>query len=121
MVCLAEPYEAGVGDENLFPDTAELQLLIRDQVIETADRQRELPCHRLNLENLILISRAICIAAQGRNDSRGAHFREDHPGVSELSASRYTVVRFNDRFSFTTEPVNFTRVQPGDTLLRKTA
>jgi fumarate reductase flavoprotein subunit len=91
--------------------------------VANADRRYNLTwTDRLNLENLILVSRAICIAAQGRNDSRGAHFREDHPSVSELSASRYTVARFDgDRFSFTTEPVDFTRVQPGDTLLRRTA
>ena len=35
---------------------------------------------RLNLENLMLVSRAICAAAQARNDSRGAHYREDFPG-----------------------------------------
>ena len=34
---------------------------------------------RLNLENLTLVSRAICAAADFRRDSRGAHFREDFP------------------------------------------
>src|SRR5260221_8614088 len=48
---------------------------------------------RLNLENLILTSRAICAAAEVRTDSRGAHFREDHPDQSDITASRYTVAR----------------------------
>ena len=48
---------------------------------------------RLNLENLTLVSRAICTAADFRRDSRGAHFREDFPQVSDLAASRYTNVR----------------------------
>ena len=51
---------------------------------------------RLNLENLVLVSRAICAAAQARTDSRGAHFREDFPQTSDLAASRYTVVRADD-------------------------
>ena len=52
---------------------------------------------RLNLENLVLISRAICAAAQARTDSRGAHYREDFPETSELASSHYTVVRADGR------------------------
>ena len=73
---------------------------------------------RLNLENLILVSRAICAAAQARADSRGAHFREEHPGTSALASSRYTVVRMqHNDIEVTTEPVHFTRIEPGQTLL----
>jgi len=77
---------------------------------------------RLNLENLILVSRAICAAADARSDSRGAHFREDFPQASDLAQSRYTVVQTqDDMFTVTTEPVRFTYVQPGQTLLREAA
>jgi fumarate reductase flavoprotein subunit len=77
---------------------------------------------RLNLENLILVSRAICAAADARTDSRGAHFREDYPEPSDLAASRYTVVHADDEgFNVTTEPVDFTRVRPGETLLPQLA
>jgi fumarate reductase flavoprotein subunit len=77
---------------------------------------------RLNLENLILVSRAICAAAEMRTDSRGAHFREDHPEQSDIATSRYTVVRAKDeKFDVTTEPVRFTYVQPGQTLLPQAA
>jgi fumarate reductase flavoprotein subunit len=76
---------------------------------------------RLNLENLIEVSRTICAAAQARTDSRGAHFREDHPATSDLATSRYTLARLrgND-IQVTTEPVHFTRVAPGQTLLDET-
>jgi fumarate reductase flavoprotein subunit len=77
---------------------------------------------RLNLESLILVSRVICAAAEARRDSRGAHFREDFPETSELAASRYTVARLaGDRIDVTTEPVAFTRVRPGESLLREAA
>jgi fumarate reductase flavoprotein subunit len=77
---------------------------------------------RLNLENLILVSRAICAAAESRRDSRGAHFREDFPETSDLATSRYTVARLaGDRIDVATEPVVFTRVRPGETLLREAA
>ncbi len=45
---------------------------------------------RLNLENLVLTSRAICYAAQARADSRGAHYREDFPQASDLESSAAT-------------------------------
>jgi fumarate reductase flavoprotein subunit len=77
---------------------------------------------RLNLENLILVSRAICAAALAREDSRGAHYREDFPEVSDLAASRYTVVRSEgEGFAVGSEPVAFTRVRPGESLLPQAA
>ena len=76
----------------------------------------------LNLKNLISISRVIAMAACGRDDSRGAHFREDFPDVGELSSSNYSVVRQRGGvIELLREPVNFTRVNPGETLIREPA
>jgi fumarate reductase flavoprotein subunit len=77
---------------------------------------------RLNLESLVLVSRSICATAQVRTDSRGAHFREDYPHVSDLAASRYTIARLaDDQFAVDTAPVAFTRVRPGESLLSEAA
>jgi fumarate reductase flavoprotein subunit len=77
---------------------------------------------RLNLENLVLVSRSICAAAVARTDSRGAHFREDFPEMSDLATSHYTVVRARDeKFAVGSEPVQFTRVRPGQSLLPRAA
>jgi fumarate reductase flavoprotein subunit len=77
---------------------------------------------RLNLENLVAVSRAVCAAAGARVDSRGAHYREDHPGTSDLSSSRYTTVRLrDDGIQVGTEPVRFTIVRPGRSLLEEAA
>ena len=77
---------------------------------------------RLNLESLILVSRAICAAALARTDSRGAHFREDHPHASDLATSRYTVARLReDQVVMDSAPVEFTRVRPGESLLATAA
>jgi fumarate reductase flavoprotein subunit len=77
---------------------------------------------RLNLENLVLVSRSICAAATARTDSRGAHYREDFPETSNLATSSYTVVRAqDDGFAVTTEPVVFSRVRPGQSLLPQAA
>ena len=76
----------------------------------------------LNLKNLVLVSRSIAAAALAREDSRGAHFREDFPDTSDLATSRYTVARLAEGgVAITTEPVHFTRVSPGETLLREAA
>jgi fumarate reductase flavoprotein subunit len=72
----------------------------------------------MNLKNLILVSKSIRFAAMAREDSRGAHFREDFPDVRDLENSHYTCVTWQDgRFGITTKPVRFTRVKPGESLL----
>ena len=77
---------------------------------------------RLNLENMILVSQAILKAAQTRLDSRGAHYRTDHPQTSDLSTSCYTVVRQKDDQIVASEaPVIFNIVRPSETLLKEAA
>jgi fumarate reductase flavoprotein subunit len=72
----------------------------------------------LNLRSLISVSRVIAAAAIAREDSRGAHFREDHPETGDLEQSSYTVARWHDdAVSIDREPVNFTRVRPGQSLI----
>jgi len=72
----------------------------------------------LNLESQILVSRAIAEAALVREDSRGAHFREDFPETRDLDTSANTVVRLRDgAMSIGSIPVAFTRIRPGQSLL----
>jgi fumarate reductase flavoprotein subunit len=72
----------------------------------------------LNLDSLLRVSRAIAYAALAREDSRGAHYREDFPRSSDLGASAFTRIRFDGRdHALEFVPVAFTRVRPGDSLL----
>ena len=76
----------------------------------------------LNLKNLLLVSKAIRASAVARDDSRGAHYRSDFHEVGDLDRSRYTCVNWRDgRFETTARPVEFTRVKPGETLLKQAA
>ncbi|HSC93985.1 MAG TPA: succinate dehydrogenase/fumarate reductase flavoprotein subunit, partial [Burkholderiales bacterium] len=77
----------------------------------------------LNLKSLLLVSKAIRASAVAREDSRGAHYRSDFPDVRDLDRSRYVCVGWRDgrRFEISTRPVEFTRVKPGETLLKETA
>jgi fumarate reductase flavoprotein subunit len=75
----------------------------------------------LNLGSLVEVSRAIVAAAAARRESRGAHFRADHPDTGELAASAYTRVRREGKrggkLAVEAVPVRFTRVKPGESLL----
>jgi fumarate reductase flavoprotein subunit len=106
--------------------TAALDTLARDIAgsgVADTDRRYNLTwMDRLNLESLILVSRAICAAALARTDSRGAHFREDFPTSSDLATSRYTLTRLaDDKPVVDTAPVAFTRVRPGESLIGQAA
>ncbi|HEY9280090.1 MAG TPA: FAD-binding protein [Eoetvoesiella sp.] len=72
----------------------------------------------LNLESLIYVSKAIVHAALAREDSRGAHFREDFPDVHDLENSWYSVIRLQENeLQLSRNPVVFTRVRPGESIL----
>ena len=72
----------------------------------------------LNLRSLTEASRVIALAARRRDNSRGAHFRSDFSEPGDLPSSRFTVVRQTaGGLEITDEPVRFTHVRPGETLL----
>src|SRR5205807_3371234 len=73
----------------------------------------------LNLRALMETSRVIALAARQRENSRGAHFREDFPSAGEFATSTFTVARQKDgRITISEAPVRFTMVRPGETLIK---
>ncbi len=88
--------------------------------VPDGDRRFNLTWHDwLNLESLITLSKVVAEAALRREDSRGAHFRADFPETGPLEASTFTVVRQDGkRLAVTEEPVAFTIVKPGESLLK---
>jgi fumarate reductase flavoprotein subunit len=91
--------------------------------IADANRAFNLTWHDwLNLKSLTEVSRVITQAALAREDSRGAHFRADHPDASALERSAYSSVRAaGERLEVSMKPVAFTRVRPGESLLNRGA
>ncbi|MGH8736601.1 MAG: L-aspartate oxidase [Burkholderiales bacterium] len=72
----------------------------------------------MNLKSLVEVSRVIARAAAAREDSRGAHFRDDFPAAGALEASAYTSATIGaDGVAIAMRPVAFTRVRPGESLL----
>jgi fumarate reductase flavoprotein subunit len=72
----------------------------------------------LNLKSLVAVSRVIALAAAARRESRGAHFRTDYPESGSLEHSAFTSIKDS---IVTMKPVAFTRVSPGQSLLRHVA
>ena len=97
--------------------------LSRTGVAGGDDRAFHLAWHDwINLKNLIAVSRVIALSALAREDSRGAHYREDFPQTGDLTGSRYIVVQQRGQtLDLRREAVRFTRVVPGQTLLNETA
>ncbi|TVT60440.1 MAG: FAD-binding protein [Azoarcus sp. PHD] len=98
---------------------AELDAELSSAGVGTEDRSFNLTWHDwLNLKSLVSVSKVIAKAALAREDSRGAHFREDFPSTSDLEASSYTVARLvGDEIVLAREAVQFSRVRPGESLL----
>jgi len=98
---------------------AELAALLARVGVADGDRAFNLTWHDwLNLESLIAVSRVIAAAALAREDSRGAHYREDHPPPSDLAQSSYIVVQqLGPQLDIRRERVRFTRVEPGQTVI----
>jgi len=96
---------------------------LEDELLATGvpdgDRAFNLTWHDwLNLRSLVETSRVIALAARQRRNSRGAHYRSDHPDPGDLATSTFTVARQVDgRLAIADEPVLFTHVRPGESLL----
>jgi fumarate reductase flavoprotein subunit len=72
----------------------------------------------LNLRSLCDVSEVIAKAGMARENSRGAHFREDYPDPGAMEDSDFTVAeQSGDTVKVTREPVKFTIVRPGETVL----
>ncbi|MGN6765565.1 MAG: L-aspartate oxidase [Rhizobiaceae bacterium] len=72
----------------------------------------------LNMRSLCDISAVIALAARERDNSRGAHYREDFPDSGDLATSYFTVARnVGGDVEIGRQDVDFTIVRPGETIL----
>ncbi|OWT76975.1 MULTISPECIES: L-aspartate oxidase [unclassified Achromobacter] len=96
---------------------------LRQIGVRDGDRRFNLSWHDwLNLESLLTISEVIGTAALARDDSRGAHFREDFPETADLMGSRYTrVSQDGEQLRLELVPVSFDIVKPGESLIEDEA
>jgi fumarate reductase flavoprotein subunit len=102
------------GLARALSDLEQLDVQLSETGVADGDRGYNLTWHDwLNLKSLVAVSRVIATAALAREDSRGAHYREDFPARTPLSTSAYTVARESARaIAIAREPVRFTRLTP---------
>ena len=83
------------------------------------DRRYNLTWHDwLNLDSLLLVSDVITMAAMARQDSRGAHYREDFPEMGDLETTAYTLIKLDgEELNLELVPVEFSIVKPGESLI----
>jgi fumarate reductase flavoprotein subunit len=98
---------------------AEIEAELLETGVPAGDRRFDLTWHDwLNLRSLVEVSAVIARAAKARENSRGAHFRADFPAPGDLATSRFTVAELRGgALAISDEPVRFTHVRPGETLL----
>jgi len=97
----------------------ELAQTLHHMGIGDIDRAYNLTWHDwMNLRNLILVSQSITEAAIARENSRGAHYRDDFPEPGDLKTSYFTAVQLREeKLNIQKKPVQFTLVKPGETIL----
>jgi fumarate reductase flavoprotein subunit len=107
------------GLESALADLAGIEAELAAGSLSDMDRAFNLTWHDwLNLASLTQVSRVIAAAALARCDSRGAHYRSDFPDAGPLEQSAYSSFLDN---TVTMKPVTFTRVKPGQSLLKNAA
>ena len=113
---------AGLAEASSALDALETELDASG--VDGANRAFNLTWHDwLNLKSLLLVSRAIVVASQAREESRGAHWREDFPETRDDGAGlAATSVQLEDhRVVLAWQQVAFTRLKPGESLLQAAA
>jgi fumarate reductase flavoprotein subunit len=104
-------------------ELAELDAELDSQAIADGNRAFNLTWHDwMNLKSLVSVSRVIAEAALARQDSRGAHFRSDFPEAGPLEQSAFSSARWAETgLELHMKPVTFSRVRPGESLLKNAA
>ncbi|MEA3194659.1 MAG: fumarate reductase flavoprotein subunit [Betaproteobacteria bacterium] len=107
------------GLEAALEDLREIESELASAALPDVRRDFNLTWHDwLNLASLTQVSKVIATAALARRNSRGAHYRADFPDAGSLEQSAYSSFRDN---TVTMKPVAFTRVRPGQSLLKNAA
>jgi fumarate reductase flavoprotein subunit len=110
----------GAGMERGLKRIAEIRAELWETGVDPSNLAFNLTWHDwLNMASLVEVSEVIARAGLLRENSRGAHYREDFPEEGDLDTSYFTVARktADNAPTLHREPVQFTIVRPGETIL----
>jgi L-aspartate oxidase len=85
---------------------------LRDALDEIGALERDLPEGASEARNLTTVARLVARAALARPESRGGHFRADHPDTRTAWKRRLVLSRSGDREQLAIEPVPSSPAQP---------
>ena len=107
------------GMERGLKRVADIQTELAQVGVDSSNLAFNLTWHDwLNMQSLCEISNVIAKAGLERENSRGAHFREDFPESGVMEESYFTVAQLQDgKLNVAREDVQFTIVRPGETIL----
>jgi succinate dehydrogenase/fumarate reductase flavoprotein subunit len=77
------PFRTGTGLSEAAGALAEMTKLIGDRPVSAADRFDAVLADWLDLRNMLLVAQCVVAPALARTESRGAHQRDDYPGMDE--------------------------------------
>ena len=109
----------GEGLHSGLEKLGSLKMELHETGLDSDNRVFNLSWHDwLNLQSLIDLSEVVTSAAVSRENSRGAHYREDFTSTDSLEESYFTVARrVEDKIEVNQAPVIFSVVKPGESLL----
>jgi fumarate reductase flavoprotein subunit len=107
------------GMERGLTRIADIQTELLEAGVDDSNLAFNLTWHDwLNLASLCEVSEVITKAGLARENSRGAHFREDFPESGSMESSYFTVAQQSGGLlDVSREDVKFTIVKPGKTIL----
>ncbi|MBT3787565.1 MAG: FAD-binding protein [Alphaproteobacteria bacterium] len=107
------------GLQRAISDIRELQAELMETGLADHNMNFNLTWHDwMNMRSLVEISETIATAALSRENSRGAHFREDFPEEGDLPSSYFTLTRQkNGNLDVVRKNVAFTIIKPGESLV----
>lgn len=109
----------GAGLQRGQKRVAEIREELMQTGVDPANLAFNLTWHDwLNMASLVEVSEVIARAGELRENSRGAHFREDFPESGDLESSYFTLARKKGGdLTLSREQVAFTIVRPGESIL----
>ncbi len=107
------------GMERGLDQVAEIKAELLETGVDPSNLAFNLTWHDWqNMASLTDVSEVIAKAGLSRENSRGAHYREDFPKPGALESSYFTVARKSgDDVEVSQQPVEFSIVCPGETIL----
>ena len=108
-----------IGMQRGLQSIASISEQLMDIGVDSSNLAFNLTWHDwLNLRSLCDVSEVIAKAGLARENSRGAHFRDDFPDAGAMEHSEFTVAQNkDDHLAVTRKPVQFSIVRPGESIL----